>query len=181
MVVGPLGSFTIVGSASFNLFIISAVCCAGMPQGETRHIQGTRVFMTTTTFALVAYIWTVCMVSWWTPKVVTIAEALITFACMPIMLLVSYGADKKEKGEEAFPKLAKTFSNSRVFGGQRQGGYVTKRRALWGAMRCGGRASGEGGAGGAGRATTPSQHKGQEQGGHTRQEAKHARAAPSWG
>ena len=32
MVVGPLGSFTIVGSASFNLFIISAVCCAGMPQ-----------------------------------------------------------------------------------------------------------------------------------------------------
>ena len=134
MVVGPLGSFTIVGSASFNLFIISAVCCAGMPQGETRHIQGTRVFMTTTTFALVAYIWTVCMVSWWTPKVVTIAKALITFACMPIMLLVSYGADKKEKGEDAFPKLAKTFSNSRVFGGQRQGGYVTKRRALWGAI-----------------------------------------------
>ena len=33
MVVGPLGSFTIVGSASFNLFVISAVCCAGMPQG----------------------------------------------------------------------------------------------------------------------------------------------------
>eukprot|EP00964_Phaeocystis_antarctica_P115772 scaffold79741_cov50-Phaeocystis_antarctica.AAC.6 len=34
MVVGPLGSFTIVGSASFNLFVISAVCTAGMPKGD---------------------------------------------------------------------------------------------------------------------------------------------------
>ena len=39
MVVGPLGSFTIVGSASFNLFVISAVCTAGMPKGETRLIN----------------------------------------------------------------------------------------------------------------------------------------------
>lgn len=39
MRVGPLGPFTIVGSAAFNLFIISAVCSAGMPSGETRQIK----------------------------------------------------------------------------------------------------------------------------------------------
>ena len=61
MVVGPLGSFTIVGSASFNLFVISAVCTAGMPPGETRLIKETGVFMTTATFSLVAYIWVVAM------------------------------------------------------------------------------------------------------------------------
>ena len=89
MVVGPLGSFTIVGSASFNLFVITAVCCAGMPMGQTRAIKQTGVFMTTATFSLIAYIWTVAMVSWWTPGVITIAEAVITFACMPFMLIVA--------------------------------------------------------------------------------------------
>ena len=98
MEVGPLGSFTIVGSASFNLFVISAVCTAGMPSGETRLIKETGVFMTTATFSLVAYIWVVCMVSWWTPGTITVEEGLITFACFPLMLVVAYGADKAETG-----------------------------------------------------------------------------------
>ena len=40
------------------------------------------------------------MVSWWTPGVITIAEAVITFACMPLMLIVAFGADKAETGAQ---------------------------------------------------------------------------------
>ena len=39
---GELGPGTIVGSAAFNLLVISAVCIIGIPKGETRRIdQGT--------------------------------------------------------------------------------------------------------------------------------------------
>ena len=31
-----LGPSTIVGSASFNLLVITAVCISGLPQGQTR-------------------------------------------------------------------------------------------------------------------------------------------------
>ena len=96
MVVGPLGSFTIIGSASFNLFVISAVCTAGMPPGQTRLIKETGVFATTTCFSLIAYIWTVAIVSWWTPNLITIEEGLITFAMFPTMLIVAYRVDKAE-------------------------------------------------------------------------------------
>ena len=96
MVVGPLGSFTIIGSASFNLFVISAVCTAGMPPGQTRLIKETGVFATTTCFSLIAYIWTVLIVSWWTPNLITIEEGLITFAMFPTMLIVAYRVDKAE-------------------------------------------------------------------------------------
>ena len=36
---GELGPGTIVGSAAFNLLVISAVCIIGIPQGETRRIN----------------------------------------------------------------------------------------------------------------------------------------------
>ena len=37
--IGTLGPPTIVGSAAFNLLVISAVCMAGLPAGQTRHIE----------------------------------------------------------------------------------------------------------------------------------------------
>jgi len=137
MVVGPLGSFTIVGSASFNLFVISAVCTAGMPKGETRLIKQTGVFMTTATFSLVAYIWVVAMVSWWTPGVITIAEAVITFACMPLMLIVAFGADKAETGALQHTRLARglsAISSSKLFGRQKNGTRQSKRLMFWRAV-----------------------------------------------
>ncbi len=36
---GELGPGTIVGSAAFNLLVISAVCIIGIPAGETRRIN----------------------------------------------------------------------------------------------------------------------------------------------
>jgi hypothetical protein len=64
---GELGPSTIVGSAAFNLLVISAVCIAGMPRGETRLISDLRVFALTTTFSLVAYLWLMLIVSFVSP------------------------------------------------------------------------------------------------------------------
>ena len=36
MYTGQLGPSTIIGSAAFNLLIISAICVAGLPKGEAR-------------------------------------------------------------------------------------------------------------------------------------------------
>ena len=52
-----LGPSTIVGSASFNLLAISAVCIAGVPTGEIRRIKAFPVFIITAFFSIFAYIW----------------------------------------------------------------------------------------------------------------------------
>ena len=40
---GDLGPGTIVGSAAFNLFMITAVCVIGVPYPETRRIEAINV------------------------------------------------------------------------------------------------------------------------------------------
>merc|ERR1719322_1925644 len=54
---GELGPGTIVGSAAFNLLVISAVCIIGIPKGETRRIDQISVFAVTSTFSIFAYLW----------------------------------------------------------------------------------------------------------------------------
>ena len=44
-------------SASFNLLAISAVCIAGIPDGETRRIKNFPVFIITATTSIFAYVW----------------------------------------------------------------------------------------------------------------------------
>merc|ERR1719183_867109 len=45
---GELGPSTIVGSAAFNLFCISAVCVVAIPDGQYRRIKDMHVFCITT-------------------------------------------------------------------------------------------------------------------------------------
>ena len=51
---GELGPSTIVGSAAFNLFVITAVCVVAIPEGEGRLIQERGVFYITATFSVFA-------------------------------------------------------------------------------------------------------------------------------
>ena len=44
---GDLGPGTIVGSAAFNLFIISAICILSIPPGEVRRVANVKVFAVT--------------------------------------------------------------------------------------------------------------------------------------
>lgn len=104
---GELGPSTIVGSAAFNLLIISAVSIAVIskdnderseddilhdktPRG-VKKIQDLGVFAITTIWSVVAYIWLYVVLM---DGVVKSWEAWLTFAFFWIMLLMAYAADK---------------------------------------------------------------------------------------
>lgn len=89
-----LGPATIVGSAAFNLFVITAVCIASIPKGETRKISNIRVYTVTTLFSLCAYIWLIIVLIVISPDEVDMWEAIVTFLLFPTLILVSFFTDK---------------------------------------------------------------------------------------
>lgn len=91
---GRLGSSTIVGSAAFNLFVITAVCISAIPAGEVRYIQEVPVYAVTLTWSLLAYLWVLFVVQIHTPEMVDLWEAFATLGAMPILLAMAYAADK---------------------------------------------------------------------------------------
>jgi len=91
---GRLGPSTIVGSAAFNLLMITAVCVSAIPAPETRRIDGTDVYMVTASFSLFAYFWLVVVLQWVTPNKVDIVEAVITFLFFPLLIALAFLADK---------------------------------------------------------------------------------------
>lgn len=89
-----LGPATIVGSAAFNLFVITAVCIASIPKGEIRKISNIRVYAVTTLFSLCAYIWLIIVLMVSSPDEVDMWEAIVTFLLFPTLILVSFFTDK---------------------------------------------------------------------------------------
>lgn len=101
---GDLGPSTIVGSAAFNLLIISAVCILGIPKGEIRRINDMNVFAVTCSFSIFAYLWLLVVLMVWTPNRVTFAEAILTFLMFPLVVILAFMADqgyfsKRAKGK----------------------------------------------------------------------------------
>ena len=90
---GELGPSTIVGSAAFNLFVISAVCVYAIPEGEGRLIQERGVFYITATFSVLAYAWLVVILNVNTPNMVDVWEGAATFIAFPILVGLAYQAD----------------------------------------------------------------------------------------
>lgn len=103
---GELGASTIVGSAAFNLLIISAVSIYAvseetdklddderdteLPRGIKR-IYDLGVFAITATASLFAYVWMwICL----RDQTVEIWEAALTFAMFFILIITSYAADR---------------------------------------------------------------------------------------
>merc|ERR1719428_1516799 len=89
---GALGPSTIVGSAAFNLFCISAVCVSAIPDG-VRFIKDTSVFAVTASFSVFAYLWLVVILMLISPDVVEVWEGLLTFLYFPILVSLAYMAD----------------------------------------------------------------------------------------
>lgn len=90
---GELGPSTIVGSAAFNLLMITAVCISSLPPPDTRKIAGTKVFGITATTSIIAYVWLVIILSIITPSKVDVWEAVATLLMFPILVFLSYLAD----------------------------------------------------------------------------------------
>ena len=90
---GELGPSTIVGSAAFNLMVISAVCVTAIPNGEGRLIKHQSVFAITAFFSVFAYLWLALILIYSTPNVIDLWEGLLTLAFFPILVWLSYLAD----------------------------------------------------------------------------------------
>lgn len=91
---GELGPSTIVGSAAFNLLIILAVCILAIPNGEIRAIEHMSVYHVTVIFSIFAYMWLLFIVEVITPNVIDIWEGFITFVMFPILVVISWLANK---------------------------------------------------------------------------------------
>lgn len=91
---GELGPSTIVGSAAFNLLFISAVCVIA-PGEDTRKIEEVNVFATTAFFSVWAYIWLFICLSIWTPSIISLTEAILTFLQFFLLLIIAYCFDVK--------------------------------------------------------------------------------------
>ncbi|XP_036444828.1 solute carrier family 8 member 4a [Colossoma macropomum] len=92
---GDLGPSTIVGSAAFNMFIIIAICVYVVPDGEVRKIKHLRVFFVTAAWSIFAYIWLYLILSVFSPGVVEVWEAVLTFLFFPICVVQAWVADRR--------------------------------------------------------------------------------------
>ena len=88
-----LGVFTIMGSASYNLLIISAICIVAPNLPEHKKVSQFSVFLLTSIWSLWAYIWMLLVVKIISPGVVEIWEAWITLLFFPLMTLTAYCQD----------------------------------------------------------------------------------------
>ena len=88
-----LGPGTIVGSAAFNLFVITAVCIVAIPAGEVRTIRSMGVFVTTAVWSIWAYLWLFIILIVWTPDIITIAEAALTCGFLVILIIQANAVD----------------------------------------------------------------------------------------
>lgn len=107
---GELGPSTIVGSAAFNLLVISGICIVCIPDGEVRRVKSMKVFAVTSFCCIWAYVWLIIVLIVWTPNIVTIEEAVLTLLMFPALILVAYLADrgfclKKKELEHEQPSM----------------------------------------------------------------------------
>ena len=87
------GVNTIVGSAAFNMLVISAVCVVAIPDGAGRHIKELPVFYITAAFSLAAYLWLIVILQWNTPNIVDVWEGVVTLLAFPALVYIAYLAD----------------------------------------------------------------------------------------
>lgn len=91
--IGGLGTFTIIGSAAFNLLVITGICIFSPPTGEIKKIEQFGVFCTTALWSVFAYVWILVVLKYNTPNVVDFWEALVTFLFFPALILHAWAQD----------------------------------------------------------------------------------------
>ncbi|XP_063717435.1 sodium/calcium exchanger 2-like isoform X2 [Symsagittifera roscoffensis] len=91
---GELGPATIVGSAAFNLHVITGVCISSIPNGEKKTIKEGGVFVCTAVISLLAYFWLYVILGPISKNVVDVWEAVLTLCFFPILVILAYLVDK---------------------------------------------------------------------------------------
>ncbi|CAJ0946314.1 unnamed protein product, partial [Mesorhabditis belari] len=111
---GDLGPNTIVGSAAFNLFMITAICVMVIPKGEVRRQKHLDVFFVTATWSIFAYIWLYMILAFFSPGEIEIWEGLVTFACFPLTVFTAWIADIKIIQHRFLPRKYRRGSHAMV-------------------------------------------------------------------
>ena len=94
---GDLGPSTIVGSAAFNLLVITGVCILAIPEKSdpnTRRIKEIKVFAVTAFFSIFAYVWLIIVLVLVSENYVDLWEAVVTLIMFPILVIMAYLAEK---------------------------------------------------------------------------------------
>ena len=91
---GDLGPSCIVGSAAFNLLMITAVCIVAIDPSEIRKINDMNVFAITGFFSVFAYLWLLIVLLGFSPNIVNVSEGVITFLFFPLLVGLAYLADR---------------------------------------------------------------------------------------
>ena len=116
---GALGPSTIVGSAAFNLFVITGLCVIAISAPDTRKIKEIKVFALTAVFCVFAYIWLIIILVLVTPDYVDLWEAIITFLFFPILVVLAYVVERdycsKKTAEESSMELGFGKSGNPIF------------------------------------------------------------------
>ena len=101
---GELGPSTIVGSAAFNLLVISAVSIISIGGGEIKKIDDMGVFAVTCTAAMFAYIWLFLVLQVISKDYLQMWEAFLTLFFFVFLVVIAFCADKYnqiKKGKES--------------------------------------------------------------------------------
>ena len=89
-----LGPMAIVGSAAFNLLVISAVSIMAVGSHEVKPILDVGVFFVTCIFSIFAYVWFYLVLVVSSPNRIELWEAIVTFVFMIILVGLAYTADR---------------------------------------------------------------------------------------
>lgn len=90
---GELGPSTIVGSAAYNLLVITGVCILSIPDGSVKRIEQYGVFAITASASLIAYLWMYIVLSVISPDEIELWEAGITLLAFPTLVFFAYVQD----------------------------------------------------------------------------------------
>uniref|UniRef100_A0A5S6Q063 Calx-beta domain-containing protein n=1 Tax=Trichuris muris TaxID=70415 RepID=A0A5S6Q063_TRIMR len=87
---GDLGPGTIVGSAAFNLFAITAVCIVSVPAGAKKRIDDFAVFCVTSAWSVFAYLWLIIILIGVSPDQVEVWEGVLTLFFFVALVVHAY-------------------------------------------------------------------------------------------
>lgn len=91
---GRLGPSTVVGSAAFNLFVITGVCISAIPAGQQRRIEQIEVFGVTSVVSVLAYLWIWVVLEGTSPQQVDLLEGMLTLAMLGVLVVAAFLVDK---------------------------------------------------------------------------------------
>jgi len=88
-----LGPSTIVGSAAFNLLVISGLSIMAVKDGPKK-VNDVGVFAVTSLASMWAYIWLFLVLTVWTPEAVSLSEGWWTLVFFFALIIFAYTADR---------------------------------------------------------------------------------------